>query len=202
MKGITVKQQRVLDVIVESLRERGKPPTVREIGEVIGVSSSCTVQRHLDALERKGFIRRNRYQYRSIELTDRLVQPFAPAANIPIIGHIAAGSPSLASEDIEGTYPLPREYARPQDEVFMLRVHGDSMINAGILDGDLVAIRRQATANNGDIVAALIEDEATIKRYYREQDHIRLQPENPAYQPLRVRDARIVGKVILSVRHY
>lgn len=203
MRGLTAKQQRVLDVIVDSMREYGKPPTVREIGEQIGVSSSCTVQRHLDALERKGHIRRSRYQYRSIELTDRPVQPFAPAANIPILGRVAAGAPTLAAEDIEGTYPLPVEIVKPGDQVFMLRVQGDSMKDAGILDGDLVAVRKQPTANNGDIVVALLDgEEATVKRFYKEGDHIRLEAANPAYDPIITRDAQLIGKVILNVRQY
>jgi repressor LexA len=201
MKGLTAKQHRVLEVIRTSLRQRGQPPTVREIGQEIGVASSCTVQRHLDALEKKGFIKRDRYKYRSIELANTPYPVFARAINVPIMGHIAAGSPILAVENIEDTFPLPAELVG-DDEMFMLRVRGDSMINAGILDGDLVAVRHQQTADNGDIVAALIEEEATVKRFYREADHIRLQAENPAYPPILSRDVKVLGKVVLAIRTF
>jgi repressor LexA len=201
MKGLTTKQQRVLDVIRGSLRQRGQPPTVREIGLEIGVASSCTVQRHLDALERKGFIKRDRYKYRSIELANSPFPVFARAINVPILGSIAAGSPILAVENIEDTFPLPADLVG-DDEMFMLRVRGDSMINAGILDGDLVAVRQQPTADNGDIVAAMIEEEATVKRFFREVDHIRLQAENPAYPPILARDVKVLGKVVLAIRTF
>lgn len=201
MKGLTAKQQRVLDVITVSLRQRGQPPTVREIGLEIGVASSCTVQRHLDALERKGHIKRDRYKYRSIELANSPFPVFARAINVPIVGHISAGSPILAVENIEDTFPLPAEFVG-DDEMFMLRVRGDSMINAGILDGDLVAVRQQPNADNGDIVAAMIEEEATVKRFFREKDHIRLQAENPKYDPIISRDVKVLGKVVLAIRTF
>jgi len=201
MKGLTTKQQRVLDVIRVSLRQRGQPPTVREIGTEIGVASSCTVQRHLDALERKGFIKRDRYKYRSIELANSPFPVFARAINVPIVGIITAGTPILAVENIEDTFPLPADFVG-DDEMFMLRVRGDSMINAGILDGDLVAIRQQPSADNGDIVAAMIEEEATVKRFFRESDHIRLQAENPAYPPILARDVKVLGKVVLAIRTF
>jgi len=202
MKGLTLKQQRVLDVIRSAMRHRGQPPTVREIGREIGVQSSCTVQRHLDALERKGFISRNRYKYRSIELTDSPIPPFVRAVNVPVLGQIAAGTPILAEEHIEDTFPLPLDVVREGDDVFMLKVKGDSMINAGIFDGDLVAVRQQPTAANGEIVAAMIEDEATVKRFYKEKNHVRLEAENPAYEPILTPDCQILGKVILSVRRF
>jgi repressor LexA len=202
MKGLTLKQQRVLDVIRSSMRHCGQPPTVREIGREIGVQSSCTVQRHLDALERKGFISRNRYKYRSIELTDSPIPPFVRAVNVPVLGQIAAGTPILAEEHIEDTFPLPMDVVNEGDDVFMLRVKGDSMINAGIFDGDLVAVRQQPNAANGDIVAAMIEDEATVKRFYKEKNHVRLVAENPAYEPIITDNCQILGKVILSVRKF
>src|SRR5919202_4286207 len=174
MKGLTAKQQRVLEVIRTSLRQRGQPPTVREIGQEIGVASSCTVQRHLDALERKGFIRRNRYKYGSIELADSPIPPFVRAVNVPILGQIAAGAPILAEQHIEDTFPLPMDVVHDTDEVFMLRVRGDSMVNAGIFDGDLVAVRQQNVASNGEIVAAMIEGEATVKRFYRDGKQVKL----------------------------
>jgi repressor LexA len=201
MKGLTTKQQRVLDVIRSTMRDRGQPPTVREIGQEIGVASSCTVQRHLDALVRKGFITRDRYKYRSIQLADSPFPIFARAMNVPIVGSIAAGAPITAVENIEDTFPLPAEMVG-DDTIFMLRVRGDSMIDAGIFDGDLVAVRQQPDAVNGDIVAALLEEEATVKRFFREGDHIRLQAENPAYEPILARDVKILGKVILSIRNF
>lgn len=201
MKGLTTKQQRVLEVIRGAMRERGQPPTVREIGQEIGVASSCTVQRHLDALVRKGFITRDRYKYRSIQLADSPFPMFARAMNVPIVGSIAAGAPITAVENIEDTFPLPAELVG-DDTIFMLRVRGDSMINAGIFDGDLVAVRQQPDAHNGDIVAALLDEEATVKRFFREGDHIRLQAENPDYAPIIARDLKILGKVILSIRNF
>jgi repressor LexA len=201
MKGLTTKQQRVLEVIRNAMRERGQPPTVREIGQEIGVASSCTVQRHLDALVRKGYITRDRYKYRSIQLADTPFPLFARALNIPIVGSIAAGTPILATENIEDTFPLPADLVG-DDQVFFLKVRGDSMVDAGIYDGDLVAVRQQPDASNGDIVAALLEEEATVKRFYREGDHVRLQAENPNYPPIRARDVKVLGKVILSVRRF
>jgi repressor LexA len=201
MKGLTTKQQRVLEVIRGAMRERGQPPTVREIGQEIGVASSCTVQRHLDALVRKGFITRDRYKYRSIQLADSPFPMFARAMNVPIVGSIAAGAPITAVENIEDTFPLPAELVG-EDTIFMLRVRGDSMINAGIFDGDLVAVRQQPDAVNGDIVAALLDDEATVKRFFREGDHVRLQAENPDYAPIIARDVKILGKVVLSIRNF
>lgn len=201
MKGLTVKQKRVLEVIRQWLKTRGQPPTVREIGNEIGVASSCTVQRHLDALERKGFIKRDRYKYRSIELADTLYPIFTRAVNVPVLGSIAAGAPILAQEHIEDTFALPADIVG-DDQMFMLRIRGDSMVDAGIFDGDLVAIRQQPDANNGDIVAALLEDEATVKRFYREGGHVRLQPENASYEPILARDVTVLGRVVLSIRKF
>lgn len=202
MRGLTDKQQRVLDVIRGAMRDVGHPPTVREIGKQIGVQSSCTVQRHLDALEKKGFIRRDRYKYRSIELTDTSSPAFVRAVSVPILGQIAAGAPILAEENVEDTFPLPMDLVREEDNVFMLRVRGDSMINAGIFDGDLVAVRQQNIANNGEIVAAMIENEATVKRFFKDRGQIRLVAENPAYEPIVTQDCDILGKVILSIRRF
>lgn len=201
MKGLTAKQKRVLEVIRQWLKTRGQPPTVREIGNEIGVASSCTVQRHLDALERKGFIKRDRYKYRSIELADSLYPIFTRAVTVPVLGSIAAGAPILAQENIEDTFALPADIVG-DDQMFMLRIRGDSMVNAGIFDGDLVAIRQQPDANNGEIVAALLEDEATVKRFYREGNHIRLQPENPIYEPILAQDVKVLGRVVLSIRQF
>ena len=202
MKGLTGKQQRVLEVIRGAMRHSGQPPTVREIGKEIGVQSSCTVQRHLDALEKKGFIRRNRYKYRSIELADSPIPPFVRAVNVPILGQIAAGAPIMAEQHIEDTFPLPMDWVAEADNVYMLRVKGDSMINAGIFDGDLVAIRQQSVANNGEIVAAMIDEEATVKRFYKEKGRFKLVAENPDYAPIETDQLQILGKVILSIRQF
>jgi repressor LexA len=202
MKGLTTKQQRVLDVIRRAMRTTGQPPTVREIGKEIGVLSSCTVQRHLDALEKKGFISRDRYKYRSIELTDQPVPPIVRAVNVPIVGAIAAGSPILAQENIEDTFTLPMAWVNEADQLFMLRVKGDSMIDAGIFDGDLVAIRQQNVADNGDIVAAMIDEEATVKRFYKDGKKVKLVAENPNYAPIETDRCQILGRVILSVRQF
>jgi repressor LexA len=201
MKGLTTKQRRVLEVIRHWLKTRGQPPTVREIGLEIAVASSCTVQRHLDALERKGFIKRDRYKYRSIELADTPYPVFTRAVNVPILGSIAAGAPILANEHIEDTFALPMDFVG-DDQMFMLRVQGDSMVGAGILDGDLVAIRQQPDANNGDIVAAMIEDETTVKRFFREGDHVRLQPENALYAPIISQEVKLLGRVVMSIRQF
>jgi repressor LexA len=168
----------------------------------IGVQSSCTVQRHLDALEKKGFIKRDRYKYRSIELTDSVLPPFIRAVNVPIFGSIAAGVPIMAEQNIEDSFPLPMDLVGDKDDVFMLRVRGDSMINAGIHDGDLVAIRSQPVANNGEIVAAMIEGEATVKRFYNDGRRVRLVAENPDYDDIVPDSLQLLGKVILSLRSY
>ena len=200
MKGLTGKQQRVLDVIRGAMRNSGQPPTVREIGREIGVLSSCTVQRHLDALERKGFITRNRYKYRSIELADSPLPPFVRAVNVPILGQIAAGTPILAEQNIEDSFPLPMDLVSDTEKVFMLRVRGDSMINAGIFDGDLVAIRQQNVANNGEIVAAMIDGEATVKTFQRTDGKVWLLPHNEAFEPIDGTHATILGKVTAVLR--
>lgn len=170
-------------------------PTVREIAQAVGVSSTATIHQHLAALEAKGFIRRGSYKHRAIELP-RLARP---AVNVPLLGRIAAGRPILAAEDREDELPLPRDLVG-EGETFALRVRGDSMIEAGIHDGDLVVVRRQPTAANGEVVAALVGDEATVKFYHREADRVRLQPANSAMEPIYARDVTILGKVVLVLR--
>jgi repressor LexA len=160
------------------------------------------VQRHLDALEKKGFIKRDRYKYRSIELTDSVIPPFIRAVNVPVLGAIAAGVPIMAEQHIEDSFPLPMDLVGDADKVFMLRVKGDSMINAGIHDGDLVAIRQQPVANNGEIVAAMIEGEATVKRFFNDGRRIRLVAENPDFADIVPDSCDLLGKVILSLRSY
>ena len=169
---------------------------MREIGQAVGLSSSSTVHGHLGKLEEKGYIRRDPTKPRAIELINDRDIVRKEIINVPIVGKVTAGEPILAVENIEDFFPMPRDFASYDEEVFMLRVRGDSMIEAGILDGDFVVVRQQSHAENGDIVVALIEDEATVKRFYREADHIRLQPENPRLEPIRVKDVQILGKVV------
>ncbi|MDI6711805.1 MAG: transcriptional repressor LexA [Anaerosomatales bacterium] len=199
---LTRRQEQILDFIRSEIHRKGYPPSVREIGEAVGLSSSSTVHAHLAALERNGYIRRDPTKPRALEVldfrdTERGVDPRAVTA-VPLVGAVAAGQPILAAENIEATLPLPAEFAG--ESTFVLRVRGDSMVEAGILDGDYVVVRQQQTADNGDIVVALVEDEATVKRFYRESDRIRLQPENSAMEPIYVRDARILGKVVALFR--
>lgn len=195
MADLSPRQKAILDYIKQEIRLKGYPPAVREIGEAVGLSSSSTVHGHLAQLEEKGYIRRDPTKPRAIEVLD---EPFAikkEMVNVPIVGKVTAGEPILAVENIEDTFPLPLDFVR-NDNVFMLSVRGESMIEAGILDGDFVLVRQQSTAKNGDIVVALIEEEATVKTFYKEADHIRLQPENPHLEPILVRDVNIMGKVI------
>jgi len=199
-KGLTKRQREILTYVMDSLQERGYPPSVREIGSALGLTSSSTVHSHLAALEKKGFIHRDPSKPRAIEiLKDGASQPPKRVVNVPVLGRIAAGQPILAEENIEDVFPLPRDFVR-EDASFILRVRGDSMIEAGIYDGDYLVVRQQATANNGEIVAAMIGDEATVKRYYRERDHIRLQPENSSMSPIIVRDVTVLGKAVALFR--
>ena len=198
MVNISARQMEILNFIKSELRSKGYPPSVREIGEAVGLNSSSTVHGHLLHLEKKGFIRRDPTKPRAIEIvnTESQGNKFTKEIfNVPILGQVAAGNPILAEENIEDVFPLPWEIVR-SEHVFMLRVVGDSMINAGILNGDLVLVRQQNTARNGEIVVALIETEATVKRFFLEKDCIRLQPENDALEPIYSKDAQIIGKVI------
>ncbi len=199
---LTKRQREILDFIRAKIHRRGFPPSVREIGEAVGLSSSATVHAHLAALEEKGFIRRDPAKPRALEVLDyrdtaRGIDYGAVHA-LPLVGSVAAGAPILAAENIEATLPLPAEFVG--DSTFILRVQGDSMVEAGILDGDYVVVRQQATANDGDIVVAMIDDEATVKRFFREADRIRLQPENRALEPIYARDVTILGKVVALFR--
>ena len=199
-KGLTKRQREILTYVMSNMQQRGYPPSVREIGTALGLTSSSTVHSHLTALEKKGFILRDPSKPRAIEiLKDGASQPPKRVVNVPVLGRIAAGQPLLAEENVEDVFPLPRDLIR-EDAAFILRVRGDSMIEAGILDGDYLVIRQQATANNGEIVAALMGEEATVKRFYRERDHIRLQPENRTMQPILTREATILGRVVALIR--
>lgn len=199
MAKLSNRQQAILDFIKHEVRTKGYPPSVREIGEAVGLASSSTVHGHLDRLEKKGLIRRDATKPRAIEVTDgsEEMNVFPEAVSrVPLVGKVTAGVPILATENIEDYFPLPAHMVGDY-QVFMLSVVGESMIEAGIHDGDYVIVRKQSTANNGDIVVAMTEDdEATIKRFYKESDHIRLQPENSAMEPLRLRNVEILGKVI------
>ncbi|HET6381889.1 MAG TPA: transcriptional repressor LexA [Armatimonadota bacterium] len=201
-KEITLRQKKVLDIVQGSLRERGIAPTVREIGTAIGARSSCTVFKHLEALERKGYIKKDRYKYRSISVVG-MDLPMRPGdfISVPLVGQVAAGTPILADENIEQYYPLPKMLVG-DDEIFMLEIKGDSMIDAGIHERDLVVVRSQPTANDGEIVVARLGEEATVKRFFREKDRIRLQPENTTMEPIYTREAEILGRVVLAIKRF
>ncbi|MBN3527486.1 transcriptional repressor LexA [Paenibacillus apiarius] len=207
MSKISSRQQAILDFIRNEVRAKGYPPSVREIGEAVGLASSSTVHGHLDRLEKKGFIRRDPTKPRAIELLSHEQSErnefTHTVARIPVVGKVTAGAPITATENIEDYFPLPMHMVGDDENVFMLSVIGDSMIEAGIHNGDYVIVRQQQTANNGDIVVAMTEDdEATVKTFYREKDHIRLQPENPTYEPIRLQHVTILGKVIGLFRDF
>lgn len=199
MTKLSNRQQAILDFIRSEVREKGYPPSVREIGEAVGLASSSTVHGHLDRLEKKGFIRRDPTKPRAIELLgDEMERDLIRLAvsKVPLVGKVTAGQPITAVENVEDYFPLPSHLVR-DDEVFMLSVVGESMIEVGILDGDYVIVRQQQTASNGDIVVAMTEDdEATVKTFYKERDHIRLQPENSSMEALRYNRVTVLGKVI------
>ncbi|HSK46529.1 MAG TPA: transcriptional repressor LexA [Coriobacteriia bacterium] len=199
---LTRRQQQILDFIRAEIHRRGYPPSVREIGEAVGLSSSSTVHSHLAALEVKGFIRRDPSKPRALEVLDfrdnDAAVDMGKVSSVPIVGRVAAGQPILAAENIEETLPLPTEFSG--EGTFILRVRGESMIDAGILDDDFVVVRQQNHASNGDVVVAMIEDEATVKTFYRESDRIRLQPENSTMEPIYSRDAEVIGKVVALFR--
>ena len=205
-KKLTSRQQTVLDVIRTWVRQWGYPPTIRELGKQLGIKSLRGVTTHLDAIAKKGFLRRDS-RARSISLPD-LLAPFQQAMRIPVVGKIRAGAPVLAQEHVEGHVVVDGAWlgvspAAGTAEHFALNVRGDSMINAGILDGDFVIVRQQLTADNGDIIVALLGDEATVKRFFKEEDRVRLQPEHPTMEPLRIPKAQpvtVLGKVVAVFR--
>lgn len=200
-EDLTQRQLSILNFIKKEIKARGYPPSVREIGNAVGLSSSSTVHSHLSQLESKGYIKRDPTKPRTIEVTDGIFRPEKEMIDVPILGRVTAGQPILAIQNIEDSFPLPIEFTR-SDDVFMLQIKGDSMINAGIFEGDLVIVNRQNVARNGDIAVVLLEDEATVKRFYKEADHIRLQPENDYYEPILTNDAQVLGRVIGLVRKY
>ena len=199
---LTARQKTVYDYLKQEIREKGYPPSVREICAAVGLTSTSSVHAHLETLERKGYIRRSPEKSRSIEILEEdFYRSSREMVNVPIIGKVTAGEPILAVENIEDFFPLPIEYIG-NESVFMLRVQGDSMYDAGIHHGDLVLIKKQNVARNGDIVVALLDDSATIKTYYRERGHFRLQPANDVYEPIIVEDVTILGVLTALFRTY
>ncbi len=193
--NLTKRQREIFDYVKQYGAEHGYPPTVRDIGKAIGLTSSSTVHAHLANLEKLGLLRRDPTKPRAIEvLVDRAKAAVAPSG-LPVVGQVAAGQPVLADENIEEYVPVPQIAGGDEGE-FVLRVKGDSMINAGIFEDDYVVVRPQKTASDGEIVVALLGDEATVKRFYKEKDQVRLQPENDALEPIRSRDVTLVGRVV------
>lgn len=196
MRKISERQRRILDFIKSEVDKKGYPPSVREIGEAVGLQSSSTVHGHLRKLEELEYIRRDPSKPRAIEILGATDSSRVRAIDVPVVGRVTAGAPILAVENIEEYYPIPYDFVEHED-VFILRVKGDSMIEAGILDGDYVLIESQSTAENGEIVVALVgEEEATVKRFFHEGTYIRLQPANSALDPILVDNVLILGKVI------
>ena len=197
---ITAKQQEILEYIKNTILNKGYPPAVREICEAVHLKSTSSVHSHLAALEEKGYIRRDPTKPRTIEILDDSFNfNRREMVNIPVIGTVAAGEPILAEDRIEDYFPFPAE-ALPNAETFMLNVKGESMIDAGILPGDRLIVEQRSTAENGEIVVALLDDSATVKRYYKEKDHYRLQPENASMDPIITDHVDILGKVIGLIR--
>lgn len=194
-RKITPKQEQILEFLKDCILRKGYPPAVREICEAVNLKSTSSVHSHLETLEKKGFIRRDPTKPRAIEICDDSFQMVrTEMVSIPVVGQVAAGTPILAEQNIESYFPIPAEYI-PKGESFALRVRGDSMINVGIFHGDQIFVNVCNTASNGDIVVALVEDSATVKTFYKENGHIRLQPENDSMEPIIVDDCVILGKV-------
>ncbi len=196
MEKLTKTQQKVFNFIKETIDKRGLAPSVREIGAAVGLKSTSTVQYNLNALEELGYIERDSQLKRTIRICKGGIRP----AHVPLVGTVTAGAPILAVESIEDYIPVPIE--QRGRTLFALRIKGDSMVNAGILDGDIAIAEKTPTAENGDIIVALIEDEATVKRFYKEKGHFRLQPENDNYEPIIVNELAVLGKVISLIRNY
>ena len=198
---ISKKQQEILDYMKNEILNRGFPPSVREICEAVNLKSTSSVHSHLEALEKNGYIRRDATKPRAIEIIDdnfNLVR--REVVNVPLVGTVAAGQPILAEENIESYLPIPAESVPTGEPCFVLNVRGDSMVNAGILDGDQIFVQCCQEAYNGQIVVALIDDSATVKRFYKEKDHIRLQPENDTMDPIIVDDCQVIGRVFGMMR--
>ncbi len=202
MKELTDKQVEVLGFITNTIKDRGLPPTIREIGDEFGITAKGAYD-HLKAIEKKGYIRTSKNQSRAIELLRPNAEDMLPVRvmSIPLVGRVAAGLPILAEENIEDYIPVPDELAK-KGVTFALRVVGDSMTGSGILDGDIAIVQKKEVAKNGEIVVALVEDEATLKTFYKESDHIRLEPSNNTYKPIKTKKASVVGKLIGLYRMY
>ena len=197
---ISAKQQEILEYIKSQLLAKGYPPSVREICEAVHLKSTSSVHSHLETLEKNGYIRRDPTKPRAIEIIDdNFNLTRREVVNVPIIGQVAAGQPLLAVENIENYFPIPTEFM-PNAETVMLKVKGDSMINAGIFNGDKILVQKQSDAQNGDIVVALVDDSATVKTFYKEDGHFRLQPENDTMDPIIVNECSILGKVFGIMR--
>ncbi|MCI8502980.1 MAG: transcriptional repressor LexA [Dorea sp.] len=193
---ISAKQLEILEYIKSQILERGFPPAVRDICEAVHLKSTSSVHSHLETLEKNGYIRRDPTKPRAIEILDDNFNFIRrEMVNVPIVGRVAAGEPLLAEQNIENYFPIPMEYM-PNKQTFMLKVQGESMINAGILDGDYVLVEERETTSDGEMVVALIEDGATVKTFYKEEENIRLQPENDTMEPIIVSDCTVLGKVI------
>ncbi|MFN8130542.1 MAG: transcriptional repressor LexA [Solirubrobacteraceae bacterium] len=204
--NLTKRQQEIFDFIKRYSGEHGYPPTVRDIGKAVGLASSSTVHAHLANLEKIGLLRRDPAKPRAIELLDRAVgnavdnvRSIVRPGGLPLVGQVAAGQPVLAEENIEDYIPVP-QVAGGEDGEYLLRVRGESMKDAGILEGDFVVVRPQSAAEDGDIVVALVGEEATVKRFFKERDHVRLQPENSEMEPIRSKDVRVLGRVVGLLR--
>ena len=199
---ISEKQKEILEYIKQEILNKGYPPAVREICEAVHLKSTSSVHSHLETLEKNGYIRRDPTKPRAIEIMDDTFNlTRREMVNVPVIGNVAAGQPLLAVQNLENYFPIPAEYM-PNQETFMLKVKGESMINAGILDGDHILVERQSTASNGEIVVALVDDSATVKTYYKEDGHYRLQPENDTMDPIIVDECSILGKVFGVFRFF
>ena len=197
---ITKKQTEILEYIKSQILNKGYPPSVRDICTAVNLKSTSSVHAHLETLEKNGYIRRDPTKPRAIEIIDdNFNLTRREVVNVPLIGQVAAGQPLLAVENITGYFQIPAEFI-PKEEVFMLNVKGESMVNAGIYDGDQIIVKQQSTASNGEIVVALVDDSATVKRFYKENGHIRLQPENDFMEPIIVDSCEIIGKVIGLIR--
>lgn len=193
---ISSKQQEILDYLKAQIISRGYPPAVREICEAVNLKSTSSVHSHLETLEKNGYIRRDPSKPRAIEIVDgEFNLTRRELVNVPIVGTVTAGQPILAVENIDGYFPIPTEYM-PNEQTFMLKVKGDSMINAGIFNGDQILVKKQSVAENGDFVVALLDDSVTVKTFYKEHGHYRLQPENDFMDPIIVEEVQILGKVI------
>lgn len=199
---ISDKQREILEYIKKEILNRGYPPAVREICEAVRLKSTSSVHAHLETLEKNGYIRRDPTKPRAIEIVDdNFNLTRREMVNVPIVGKVAAGTPILAVENIDNYFPIPMEFM-PNEQTFMLQVQGESMVNAGIYDGDMILVQQQQTARNGEIVVALVEDSATVKTFYKEDGHYRLQPENDTMDPIIVSEVSILGKVIGVFRFF